>query len=69
MFGEFNGNVEAQSNGERIMKQIKAGKKLLSWANKLGESAMNFGLDDGFLGGPDRVAAIKRQIKELEQQR
>ncbi|MBT4584974.1 MAG: hypothetical protein HOC93_07840 [Phycisphaerae bacterium] len=69
LFGEFNGNVEAQSNGERIMKQIKAGKKLLSWANKLGESAMNFGLDDGFLGGPDRVAAIKRQIKELEQQR
>ncbi len=69
LFGELNGNVEARSNGERIMKQIKAGKALLSWANKLGESAMNFGLDDGFLGGPDRIAAIKRQIKELEQQR
>ncbi|MBC8203250.1 MAG: hypothetical protein H8E91_05420 [Planctomycetes bacterium] len=69
LYGEFGGNVEARTNGERIMKQIKAGKALLSWAKKLGESAMNFGLDDGFLGGPDRIAAIKRQIKELEQQR
>lgn len=69
LFSQLSGNVEARSNGERIMKQIKAGRALLTWAKKLGESAMNFGLDDGFLGGPDRVAAIKRQIKELEQQR
>ena len=51
------------------MKQIKAGKALLSWARKLGETAMNYGLGDGFLGQPSGVDAIKRQIKELEHSR
>ena len=69
LYREFQGDVEARSNGERIMKQIKAGKALLSWAKKLGESAMSQGLDDGFLGQPSRVDAIKRQIKELEHSR
>ncbi len=69
LFAEFGGNVEARTNGERIMKQIKAGKSLLSWAKRLGETAMNHGLDDGFLGQPNRIDAIKRQIKDLEQQR
>ena len=66
---EFAGDVEARSDGERIMKQLKAGKALLSWARKLGESGMNYGLGDGFLGQPSRVDAIKRQIKELEHSR
>jgi len=69
LFQEFQGNVEARTNGERIMKQIKAGKALLSWANRLGESAMFDNLDDGTFGQPSRIDAIKRQIKELEQQR
>ena len=69
LFEEFNGNVEARTNGERIMKQIQAGKSLLTWANRVGESAMNYGLAPYPLAGTERVDAIKRQIKELEQQR
>ena len=69
LFAEFGGNVEARTNCERIMKQIKAGKSLLSWAKRLGETAMYHGLGDDFLGQPSRIDAIKRQIKELEQQR
>ena len=69
LFEEFNGNVEARTNGERIMKQIQAGKALLTWANRVGESAMNYGLAPYPLAGTERVDGIKRQIKELEQQR
>lgn len=69
LYRQFQGDVEARSAAERINKQLKAGKALLSWAKKLGESAMNFGLDDGFLGQPSRIDAIKRQIKELEHSR
>jgi hypothetical protein len=69
LFEEFRGNVEARTNGERLSKQIKAGKGLLSWARRVGESKGNYGLAIYPLYGPEVLNGIKRQIKELEQQR
>lgn len=62
LFRKFAGGVD----GPRIMQQIKAGEELISWGRRLGESAMSQGLGDGFMGSPNRIEAIKRQIEELK---
>ena len=69
LWREFQGDVEARTNGERIMKQIKAGKALLSWARRVGESLGNYRLARYPLYGPEVLNQIKRTIKELEHSR
>ncbi len=62
LYGELGGNVQARDARQRIGLQIRAGKKLMELARKLGSSAMFMRL------GEDQVEVIRRQIEELKHQ-
>ncbi|MDP6601118.1 MAG: hypothetical protein QGH76_02345, partial [Phycisphaerales bacterium] len=58
----LDGIVQARDARQRIGLQIRAGRKLMELARKLGSSAMFMKLDE------ERVEGIRRQIEELKHQ-
>lgn len=57
------GEVEGNTEKKRLTNMIKAGKELLNWAKKLGETAEIVGLNE------ENIDQIKRVIKDLEHAR
>jgi hypothetical protein len=60
---QLDGDVQGNTLKKRLANRIKAGKELLSWAKKLGETAEFMGLNE------DNLDMLKRHIKDLEHQK
>ncbi len=62
---EFAGDVDANSEIDALRKRIKAGRELIRWADKLGESAMYLNIGN-FALTQEGVNVLERQILELD---
>lgn len=59
---QLGGDVQGSTAKQRINNQIKAGKDILRWADKLGETAEMYGLSE------DRIDQVRRTILDLKRE-
>ena len=64
---QFNGDVTGKTERQRLNNQIKAGKDMLRWAKKLGETAEMLGLSEQNIDRIERgILDIKRQLQLID---